>query len=312
MSRVEPLFFICGALRSGTTLLRLMLDAHPKIANPGEMDFLVDFPADADASAATEAYHAYLRRSWIFNEHDLAIDPALGCEDLSRSFVAQLGREGEVLTINLHRHFDRAHGVYPHAKFVHLLRDPRDVARSSIGMGWASNVYFGVDHWIESERAIGRLRAQVSPDQILSVRYEDLLRDTERELERICGFIGVSYDPLMLSYPDTSTYDAPDPALAEQWRRKLGPREIGWVEGKAGDMMQALGYERSGHPAVVPGRLERIYMKNADRLWRWRDQARRHGAGITAMSILARFVPVGAFRDYVAARRNVSVVKQLK
>ena len=305
--------FICGALRSGTTLLRLMLDAHPLLTNPGEMDFLVDFPEVDDLVLAGEQYRAILRRSRIFNKYDLKVDPSLSCTALARSFVAQCDRPGQRLTINIHRRFDRALDLFPDAAFIHLLRDPRDVASSSIGMGWAGNVYFGVDHWVASEKTMDTVINRAQPGQLLTVYNEALVRDPQEQLGRICRFLGVDYDPAMLRYPEYSTYDAPDPTLVEQWRTKLSPREIALVESKAAPLMRARGYEQAAPPRKAPGFIEEFVLAQHNRVGRLAQEVRRYGAVNVVLDILARrLLPFQQLKDYVAGRRNVRAVKYLK
>lgn len=123
----------------------------------------------------------------------------------------------------LHRHAERALTLLPNAKVIHLVRDPRDVARSAIGMGWAGNVYHGVWPWLaaEDEWAEARARRWVDDHE---VRYEELVTDLEATLEELCGFLDLPFEAGMLAYDAQSTDDRPDPKLTYQWRRKLAPR----------------------------------------------------------------------------------------
>jgi hypothetical protein len=63
----------------------------------------------------------------------------------------------------VHRHYDRLLRLWPEARFIHLVRDPRDVASSCIGMGWAGNVWTGVTRWIEAERLWDEVRGDLAP-----------------------------------------------------------------------------------------------------------------------------------------------------
>ena len=84
---------------------------------------------------------------------DLALPEGLEGADLIRALVADLAeRSAGKLSLNIHRNAHIMAAVFPDAKVIHLVRDPRDVARSSVGMGWTGNSYFGVDHWIGTER----------------------------------------------------------------------------------------------------------------------------------------------------------------
>jgi hypothetical protein len=195
---------------------------------------------------------------------------------------------------------------------VHLLRDPRAVARSAIGMGWAGNVYHGIDHWIASERDFERLAAKVPADRILAVRNEDLIAEPVRELTRICTFFGVAFDPAMLTYPATTTYAAPDPSLIGQWRRELSPREVGLIEGKIGGMLAARGYEPSGVDVVAPGAFERAALRAADRWNRWRLIARRQGLLLMLADMVVRRLPRSPLTDAMRRLKSKKAAKFLQ
>ncbi len=308
----EDITFICGALRSGTTLLRLMIDGHPALSNPGEMDFLFEPPPVEGGSRDMKAYAREIALNRVFQKTALKVDAALGYEDQVRDFIRQLREPGKRLSINIHRHFDRAPAIFPNARYVHLLRDPRDVAKSSIGMGWAGNVYHGVDHWIASERDFERLAALVSPGQVLRMKNEDLVKEPERELTKLCAFLGVAYDASMLSYPSHTTYGPPDAKLVEQWRRELGPREIALIESKVASMLAPRGYELSGAPPISPGPLQRRFLRAHDRFGRWREQARRYGLFLALLSMAARRLGHKGLQAHVLERMAPIALKYVK
>ena len=271
----DPLpVFVYGALRSGTTVFRLMLDSHGGIGNPGERDFILDHLRPDPGHPTGWRYDLpRLRLDRIYQMSGLEIPAdAAGAPldglDLLASFLTQLrdqtgGETGghKVFTLNIHRHIGRVLKIFPEARIIHMLRDPRDVARSSIGMGWADHIYRGVDHWIATERDWDRGAAAARPDQVLTLTYEDLFRDLEGELRRVCAFLGAPFSPAMLRYHEVSTYAPPDPKLVEQWRRKCDPDHVALLEGKAGDLMQARGYALTG-TARLPGAAERLALRD--------------------------------------------------
>ena len=256
----ERSFVLYGALRSGTTLLRLMLDGHPRINCPGEMDFLMDH---LDAKGRYD--RAALEASRIYRAHE-ALYPDQPLDDpRPEDFVLRVaGDSDQVAGLILHRHLDHALEVFPGMRVVHLMRDPRDVARSSIGMGWAGSVYYGVDHWIGTQKDWQRALPSLPEAQRLIVFYEDLIEKPEETLGRICDFAGLSFHPDMLAYDDGSTYSKPDPSLITQWKRKQTAREVGLTEAKIGPMLQQAGYAPSGHDPVHPGKIEKLtlWMQN--------------------------------------------------
>jgi hypothetical protein len=256
-SVLEHPVFQVGAERSGTTMFRLMLNAHPKIAFASEMEFLVDLLPGRSDWPATEEFAEYLANNRIFNSpgYRYTIDPSLDYPRLAQSFLHQFverqDREIAVVGATIHHHYTELLRIWPKSRFLHVLRDPRDVARSAIGMGWAGNTYHGVDIWITAERLWDELLAKITPDRWLEVRYERLVADTEAELRRVCAFLGVKFDPDMLRYHENSTYETANPSYAFQWKRKQSEEEIQLVEAKLGPLLEARGYEPSGLPALV-------------------------------------------------------------
>ncbi|MEO1686277.1 MAG: sulfotransferase [Pseudomonadota bacterium] len=283
-----PAVFLFGSLRSGTTLLRLMVDAHPDLANPGETDFLFDH---LDLTQDPPRYDLdALRFDRIFKARDLHLPPGLDGLDLLADMIAQLSAPAPGRTsLNIHRHPERVVAACPNARIVHLVRDPRDVARSSIGMGWAGTLFHGVGHWIETEKAWARAAAAFPEDQVLELRYEALVRDPEPELRRLCAFLGVEWNPGMLDFHETSTYAPVDAKLAEQWRRKSSLREIRHVEARAAPLMERLGYALAGGPTEPPGLLERAALAVRNKTAIWRFGMDRLGARLFWAEKLARF-----------------------
>jgi hypothetical protein len=270
--------FVYGALRSGTTVFRLMLDAHGRIGNPGEVDFLFDHLHPDPVHPGGWRYDlAALRLDRIFQSHGLTLPAGRDGADLLGHLIGGLvARGGPVVTLNIHRHIDRLRALLPEARIIHMLRDPRDVARSAIGMGWAAGLYDGVDHWLETEYGWSGIAAGLAPDRVFELRYEALLADPARELARVCGFLGLAYDPDMLRYHERSSYGPPDRALAEQWRHRSGPAELALLEGKAGALMATRGYIPTG-PGRVPGLWQRLGLWASHKRAVWTHGIRHHG-----------------------------------
>lgn len=271
--------FVYGALRSGTTMFRLMLDTHPQIGNPGEMDFLFDYLTPDKSHGTGWRYDLDgLRSDRVFRAKDLSIPEGLSGLDLLDAFLSQIkARAGTaVVSINLHRRIDRVFQVLPHARVLHMLRDPRDVARSSIQMGWAGTLYHGVAHWIETERAWDRGTAGVDPSQIFEFSYEALFQNIDETLHAVCDFLETEFDPQMLRYHENTTYAPPDASLTEQWKRKCHPAELAEVESRAGALMETRGYERSQPPISLSG-LHKLRLGLRNKLYVWKFGMKRFG-----------------------------------
>lgn len=296
--------FICGALRSGTSVTHLMLHSHPQINNPGEFDFLFDLISEAGDFPEIKRYQDWLSTHRIFESKSLTIDYGLNYAELIQSFIEQLVEAEKVLTLNIHRNFDRISYLFPEAKFIHLIRDPRDVAKSSISMGWAGNVYYGIDHWLETEQSWQRLQKIISAEQYLEIKFEDLIFAPETMLKKLCAFMQLSYSENMLDYANKSSYSKPDPALVEQWKSKLKTKEIQCVEAKAKELMQLLGYALSGQPQITIGTIESLWLAINNKAFKFQFSIQRYGLGLFLQEKLSRLLKLNSFNKQTKIAMN--------
>lgn len=313
-AKLDPVF-IYGALRSGTTMFRLMLDQHPKIANPGEVDFLFDHLLPSNMHPSGWRYdRPALLQNRIFLAQELTLDPDLDgldlLEDMIRQMCARL-RKGQVLTLNIHRNLRLVNWIYPDARLIHVLRDPRDVARSSVAMGWAHHLYHAVGHWIEVESDWDCVAPWLVPQQVLTLRYEQLVQTPKEDLRRVCGFLGLPWDGAMLRYAETSTYDAPDASLIAQWKTRCDPDQIALLEGRAGTLVTARGYAVTGR-ARRPSLVERGGMGLSEKLHLWLHGARVYGAGTFLAEKLTRLARLQGPHGRLRLRMNQVDTLRLK
>lgn len=288
----EPEFAVVyGALRSGTTLLRLMLNAHPQLRCPGEMDFMADH-LHQDANGALSYDVQALEDDRIYRAFSEKLGFKIAADTKPLAIVDHIAPASEtpkpVGLLMLHRSLGRAFDAFPNLRIIHMLRDPRDVARSSIGMGWARDVYHGAAHWIKTENEYHQQIARAHPDNVLVLRYEDLIKDPEAELSRICDFLKVPYTDAMMNYHEGTTYDQPDTSLIEQWRRKMTEREVSWVEGRVGPLLETSGYAPSGFGAQAPEGISLRMLSLKNRVGHVQTRIKRYGVKDTVITALAR------------------------
>ena len=284
--------FICGALRSGTTLTHLMLNAHPELHNPGEFDFLFDaLLGEGGREPSPDRFATLLRRDRIFKSKNIIIDPS--CKSYSEILYSLVGqtKDDRAVCLNLHRNFDFALRYFPDAKFVHMLRDPRDVAKSSVKMGWAGTTYHGVDHWLKSESSWDRLKNRASESQIFEFRYEDLIAKTKGTLSELCEFVGREFHQDMLSYYKDSSYSKPDRSLIEQWRSGQTAEEIELVEYKTRHVLESRGYKFSEKHTVTPSLFCRIKLSMINKVYKYIFSYRRYGIVLLIMNKIIAIFP---------------------
>ena len=307
----EPLqcpVFLVGAERSGSTLLRLMLDHHPEIAMDKEFDFAVALVSDTGQLPSMRSYIEWIKD---VRGMDYAINSSLGYREQVNDFLRQhqaVSGGKKYVGATVHHHFDRLRFLWPHARYIHLVRDPRDVARSVIQKGWAGNIYQASGIWIQAEDCWDSLVTRLSHDQAIEVHYEDLVTQTEAELSRICEFIGVEFAPVMLTYQaDARQYPPPDHRLASQWKTKLSQRDVAMVEHRTTDRMECRGYARSGYPLATIGPLKHRFLLGTGRARQLRTKADRYGLRLVASDLLGR-LGLGPLREYT--QRHINAIDQ--
>lgn len=287
---LEPAPFIVGVGRSGTTMLRLMLDAHPQLAIPPETHFVPDLIEAIEDGAGPEQAVEVMQsvRQW----GDLQIEPDAVLERFRaldrfepgpalRAFYAIYAerqdkpRWGEKTPAYV-RSMRRIERTLPEARFIHVIRDGRDVALSrwkrTLGEGErapASQVAAG---W---QRRIRRAQKQGKRlNHYLELRYEDLVTDTEPNLRRIADFIELDWDPAMLRYYERAgermaemardlpaadgkptrpgdermqahamTQKPPDPNAMYRWKERMSTEDVAAFDAAAGELLADLGYE---------------------------------------------------------------------
>ena len=274
----KPPIFIVGAPRSGTTLLRNMLNRHPTLAICGETQFHRHvysrrraFGSLANPKNRERLVHEYLSTDRI---------KRLGM-DLSK-LREKLMREGDsyraVFTCVM-EHYAESQGKqrcgektpqhavftetlcdwYPGATIIHLLRDPRDVVASLQRMPWASDsVVTNAKVWVSQNVAAQRSSHRSG---YLLVRYETLVNRPEEELARICAHLDEEYSPLMLVPQEESIIYSERSKRSQmvvtterlgKWKGQLTKEEVALIEWAAGEKLGVFEYQAAVRP---PSRL---------------------------------------------------------
>lgn len=162
---------------------------------------------------------------------------------------------------------------YPAARFIHLVRDGRDVVPSVVTMDFGPDDLASAALFWKRRVLAGRADgARLGPDRYLEVRYEDLVADPEETLRGLCAFAGIEFDPAMLEYhrragelidglrrPDhvQGVRQPPTPGLRD-WRATMAPHDVVLFEALAGDALDAFDYERSGRAVTTRVRVEAV------------------------------------------------------
>ena len=310
---MESPLFVVGPLRSGSTLLRLLLDHHSEVHLFGEFEGAV-CEARGNEWPPLSSYHRFVRTDRQTGALNLNVDPALAYGQLVRDFLRQIHLRNPRIIVgaSVHSRIDLLPRIWPKARFINLVRDPRDVARSCIGMGWAGNTYEGAYFWEKVERHRKILNAQVPESQRIDIRYEDLVCEPEATLRKICDFLGIGYQAQMLQIERDTSYGFPSARYANQWKRRMADRDVRWVELRLGKQIDELGYTRvvdTQPPLTIS---ERLYIKVQNRLFKAKFHIRRWGLGLWLQQLLARRFRLSAWSDRIREKTNVIDTRYLK
>lgn len=211
--------FIVGMPRSGTKLLRGLLNQSPRvrILDP-ETDFfpfLVRWVAEhgeprTDAafaqlhsSLSSARYFLHRKQNWPFSPADwrracLAYDAGGLFEGFVR-YETATPREAAVILGDKSpayvRHVDMLLAHFPHARVVHIVRDVRDYC-VSIRKAWNKDVRRAAYAW-GRDVAVAHRSCSAHPERCIELRYEALLSSTEHEMRRLCEFLGIEFTQAM-------------------------------------------------------------------------------------------------------------------
>ena len=148
----------------------------------------------------------------------------------------------------------------PDAKYIYLYRDGRDVAcsfkKAVVGQ---KHFYHIAQDWAKAQRAALEMRDKFDDDQFFSISYEELTGSPEQSLQAMCAFLNVDYHPSMLSFhksteakstaSSSSLWNNVTKPIMNQNTRKFlkqaSEEEVKIFELVAGDVLDKLGYERT-------------------------------------------------------------------
>jgi hypothetical protein len=254
-NRTSPIF-IGGQRRSGTTLMRSMLNRHPHIASVPESHFF------------QEERFELLFRDLLEQRSELFERLRIGAPEMDRAVAAfidtlfsphqmRMGarRWAEKSPENILR-IGYLFRLFPDAQFIHMIRDPRDTLCS---MKQQAKTYkprwvkFSADvtapEWVHCIKAGLPWRAR--PDRYLEVHYEQVAREPEATLQRVLAFLGEPWSDAVLDASAEVGHGKKGgndhkPVFTSsigRWEKDLGPEEVECIELIAGDTMALMGYD---------------------------------------------------------------------
>lgn len=282
----QPLIFVTAG-RSGTTLLRSMLAVTGEIAIPPE-SYALSFAALQYQAMQEQSWYNLTRlivslfegfekfelwemtlhpvyvkgRSLPPDERSLARLIDLVFTEYAQAHFPQATLWGDQTPQNCHR-LPWIMQTFPQAKYLHVLRDGRDVVASYLQSGAVASyvapeetVAFALDRWQTAVRAADYARRHLPDEQFLEIRYEQLVQAPEATLQRVCRFAGMAYQPAMLDYWQAETtvehrYQSHHQNLTQpvfsssigRWRERLDNQQQAQVQQSLAPLLAQLGYD---------------------------------------------------------------------
>lgn len=252
-------FFVTGIPKSGSTWLTILLNAHPEVSCLGEGHFLTALAPELKATI--DKYNAYIRHKNQQVLQGLIAVPQLQGPHLGfllvSSIALMLATSGKARSVRVvgektpgrMDNLASLQALFPHAKFVHIVRDPRDctvsawfhnlrVTAAALQSEYRSMSAF-VPHsmrvWVRGVTAWEHFSATRSA-HCVTVRYEDLVAQSSVELYRLFRFLGVATDAATIA----------GCIAAGDFTRLSGGRQPG-MEDRASLLRQGLPGDWRGH-----------------------------------------------------------------
>jgi hypothetical protein len=257
MSRADSplrgrMIFNVGSRRSGTFWLQRMVTAHPEVAAvPSETHLF-----SSGIAPLFEGFQHSLRSSTkvgeVYVERDAALDAVRDLCDVVFAGVVEPGTARIAERTPLHvLHLDLIAAIYPDARFVHIVRDGRDVARSIAAQEWGpSSIEEAAAEW---RSAILAARGAGLPgDLYREVRYEEILRDPAAVVSDLYEWLGLPATDEVVAEAvseagiGANLGGAPSGISVAKWREAYSEADLAAFDRVAGDVLHELGYPAAG------------------------------------------------------------------
>lgn len=309
----NPYVFLVGSPRSGTTMLKRMVNAHPLLAITRETHWIPRF-YEKKKGVTTEGRVTESLVDQMFEHHRfdqmkikrkallkiIRDQPDITYADLVGQIFDNYGRRKNKplvgdKTPTYVRKLPTLHKLWPAARFVHLIRDGRDVwlsmrnwrmAAKSAGKfpTWEADPLVTTALWWKALVGMGRRDGiAIGNDQYCDIQYEQLVAQPEIECRKLAHFLDLPHVEAMERYYEgrsqtgeklsTNAAWLPPTPGRRDWRTQLEDEDIEKFEAAAGDLLEELGYERkcpriSNQVRDEVENIKRQFAESIDGRWR--------------------------------------------
>lgn len=306
---MREIVFLTGLPRSGTKLLRDLLNNHSLISIPIIETVLIPYLVrkfgtgfDLSDRANFNELCSSFKESTFYNSYKNTgrdIEPEGLFDKLEKktwtSFFEEILKfygpkpySVELIigdkTPGYIDHTDLLLSLWPKAKIVHIVRDPRDYV-CSVNKVWNKNIYRAADRWNQTMNKLSSSQL-LDNSNYLEVYYESLLDEPEQVLTEICRFLGIEFEPDMLqlkrsseNFGDARGQTSIVRANKQKYRKNLSQRQIQKIEQLVQKAALDHGYSLDNQ-SLKPrdlSRLDLTLLKAADGFNAWGFHIKRRG-----------------------------------
>ncbi len=250
---------IVGVGRSGTTLLMSMLNAHPEIVFPPEFHFINQHLAQKPKASLDEAV-IRLQTDVRFQRLQVDLEDVIrpfrdkrpfSMPELYKAILHYYATQQDAKIIGdkapkYVEYLPTIKQIFPNAKVIHLIRDPRDVYLSRTKADWSSQRADILQYLAyRAQYELGcHQGGKLFGNNYLAIQYENLLLQPETELQKMCQWLQISFTQEMLQFSDSAQKLVASDEMAwkkevlgplltnnmNKWERALTPEKIGRIE----------------------------------------------------------------------------------
>jgi Sulfotransferase family len=247
--------FVVGSMRSGSTMFRLILDAHPRISISEETGFMGALAATKRIPNWHHGQGWFERLGWTEAEFDARLREFYSGLFERHALAQGKQRWGEKTPFHS-RHMAEMATVFPDAVFVGIVRHPGAVVHSLVRK-FHYEPADAAAYWDETNKEILRRGLELGDERFALLRYEDLVQEPELTMRELLDWLGEPWSDDVLHHHDvqaargaprlsagsTRTRDPITPELADRWSQAMQPREREVLVARAGALAGFLGYD---------------------------------------------------------------------
>jgi UDP-N-acetylglucosamine transferase subunit ALG13 len=291
-----PIVFILGHGRSGTTLLQSLLNSHPNVIGPPESDFIAylyprfgkikhwkksDIIKFVDALFFNPLFSLWLLDREQLTENLLSVANFADYRLLCKMVMYQTGKNKVYIKLLSDKNpinslfVKKLLKIFPEAKFIHIIRDPRDSVNGHIKRLRKKNTFFLAWRWKRYNTLIEDYKRQI-PNKFFTIKYENMVANIEETLTSLSMFLNIPYSDGILQDKSPQDFQSlennkffenlssdkknalfnelkaahenslspVDPAHIEKWKNEMAPYDIAITEMVTGKFAKSrYGYE---------------------------------------------------------------------